>query len=979
MHADWPTHRGDSARSGFTREQLPENLSLRWEYRGHHTPAPAWPLQERMQYDRAFVPIVADGLVFFGSSADGCVYALDSGNGEERWTYFTDGPVRFAPSFWKGRLLVVSDDGYLYCLGAKDGKLLWKKRGGAGPGNVLGNGRIISRWPARGGPVVIDGIVYFAAGIWPSEGVYLYAVEIESGKTLWLNDSSGSIYMPQPHGGANARSGTSAQGYLAASAEQLFVPTGRSVPAAFQRSNGKFQYFHMQKNGHRGGSDISVSDQFFLNDGIAFNSKSGVALATAPGKVLATPPGKLVAASGKMLKGYRWADLVSDESKQKSKRGLLKEFEITIGHAALSLIVADKRAVAGGADRVTVANIPAGEQVWTTEIDGEASALAVAGGRLYVSTDKGGLYCFGQAGPEKPSRRTPKVAAPTDLGGGAFAKAAEELVKRSGVTGGYCVDLSCGDGSLAYELAQRTDLMIYGIESDPDKVASARRKLAAAGLYGTRITILQGDPTKTDLPASFANLVVSGRSVTAGDAVVASMKSEMARLRRPYGGILCTGKPGEMDLVKGGPVEGAGRWTHQYGNAANTGCSDDELVRGSLEMFWFKEIDHDIPQRHGRGPAPLVMDGILYYEGLNGIIAVDAYNGHKLWTYSLPDILKGYHGDHLMGTSGTNSNFCVSEHGLFVRRKDHCLRIDRSSGELLDKFVAPPDVDGKPGTWGYIAQDGDVLFGSLANKEHVVTYRYVAGGDLGVQLTESKSLFALDAKTGKLLWRYDAEHSIRHNAIAIGNGQVVLIDQPLTLYDRKRKGRPDGETAGALVCLDAATGKEVWKETDNIRGTMLALSSAHNVVMIGYQPSSFRLASEIGGRIATHQLSDGSPLWEQKANYASRPLIVGQTIYAQGGSWDLLSGEPQPFNFKRSYGCGQLAASKHLLTFRSATLGYFDLDKNKELENFGGFRPGCWINVIPAGGLVIAPDASAGCKCSYQNQAWIALQPKSVK
>lgn len=110
---------------------------------------------------------------------------------------------------------------------------------------------------------------------------------------------------------------------------------------------------------------------------------------------------------------------------------------------------------------------------------------------------------------------------------------------------------------------------------------------------------------------------------------------------------------------------------------------------------------------------------------------------------------------------------------------------------------------------------------------------------------------------------------------------------------------------------------------------------------------------------STHHLSNGSRIWEKKANYASRPLIVGQTIYAQGGAWDLLSGEPQTFDFKRSYGCGQLAASKHLLTFRSATLGYFDLEKNKEVENFGGFRPGC--------------------KCSYQNQAWIALQPKAAK
>ena len=48
-----------------------------------------------------------------------------------------------------------------------------------------------------------------------------------------------------------------------------------------------------------------------------------------------------------------------------------------------------------------------------------------------------------------------------------------------------------------------------------------------------------------------------------------------------------------------------------------------------------------------------------------------------------------------------------------------------------------------------------------------------------------------------------------------------------------------------------------------------------------------------------------------------------------GGAWDLLSGEARPFEFDRSYGCGILAAGKNLLVFRSATLGYCELDGNR--------------------------------------------------
>ena len=107
--------------------------------------------------------------------------------------------------------------------------------------------------------------------------------------------------------------------------------------------------------------------------------------------------------------------------------------------------------------------------------------------------------------------------------------------------------------------------------------------------------------------------------------------------------------------------------------------------------------------------------------------------------------------------------------------------------------------------------------------------------------------------------------------------------------------------------------------------------------------------------MAVFRATDGYRAWDKKVNFITRPLVNDRTIYGQGGARDLLTGEEQPFDFKRSYGCGQIASSKHLLLFRSATLGYKDLSRNAGTENFGGIRPGCWINALPAGGLVFLP------------------------
>jgi outer membrane protein assembly factor BamB len=235
----------------------------------------------------------------------------------------------------------------------------------------------------------------------------------------------------------------------------------------------------------------------------------------------------------------------------------------------------------------------------------------------------------------------------------------------------------------------------------------------------------------------------------------------------------------------------------------------------------------------------------------------------------------------------------------------------------------------------------------------------------------------LDAETGRTLWHYPAQHSIRHNAIAIAEEKVFLIDRPLALFDREKRPAAKEQPTGRLLALSAKTGEILWQDDDEIFGTMLAVSRQHGVLLMSYQPTRFRLDSEVGGRMAAFRISDGKKLWDVQARYESRPLINDDTIYAQDGAWNLLTGQPQPFPFQRSYGCGILAASKNLLVFRSATFGYCNFEKPDVTHNYGGIRPGCWVNAVPAGGLILVPDATSGCRCSYLNKAWIALEPQS--
>jgi hypothetical protein len=428
-------------------------------------------------------------------------------------------------------------------------------------------------------------------------------------------------------------------------------------------------------------------------------------------------------------------------------------------------------------------------------------------------------------------------------------------------------------------------------------------------------------------------------------------------------------------------LAGAGSWTHLYAGPANTVCSDDACLKGPLQMRWFRDTDLLMPSRHGRGPAPLAADGRMFVAGLDALRAVNIYNGADLWQVPLPKMLAAYHQDHLTGVAATGSNLCLGGDRLFVHTGDRCLSLDVKTGSQVAEFPAPAAPEGQPGRWGYIAWQDGVLFGSVADQRHVVTESWSAYRgklDMTSLLSESRLLFARDAQTGRQLWNFKPQHSIRHNAIALAPGRVYLIDRPLAEGDRPVSDSAKTSTAhptGRLVCLDAQTGQVLWEDGRDIFGTLLAVSEPPGVLVMSYQATRFSLASERGGRLAGFRTSDGARLWDAEGKYRARPVLIGGAIYAEPEKFDLLTGKAMPFEFARSYGCGILAGSQRLLVYRSATLGYYDLEGTQKTENYGGIRPGCWINAIPAGGLVLLADAASWCTCSYLNQATIALEP----
>jgi len=85
------------------------------------------------------------------------------------------------------------------------------------------------------------------------------------------------------------------------------------------------------------------------------------------------------------------------------------------------------------------------------------------------------------------------------------------------------------------------------------------------------------------------------------------------------------------------------------------------------------------------------------------------------------------------------------------------------------------------------------------------------------------------------------------------------------------------------------------------------------------------------------------------------------------------AGREVEWRYPRSHGCGPMAGSEHLITFRSACAGFLDLAHDGGTGTLGGFRAGCTANLIVADGVLNAPDYTRTCGCAYQNRSSLGL------
>lgn len=1134
--ADWPMWGGNPSRSGVTEDALPEELHLNWVL-NLRQPEPAWHSnQPRVQFDLGYEPVVSDGKLFIGSMVSDRMTAYDTKTGRELWRFYTEGPVRLAPVVQKDKVLFACDDGYLYCLNASDGNLIWKFFGGPFDKKVIGNDRLTSIYPARGAPVVYEETVYFASSVWPFMGIFIHALDVDTGELVWTNSGTGSMYIPQQHD-RPAFAGVAPQGYLVATENWLMVAGGQTVPLMLERQTGKFSHVNLysRQMGTKGGGGYSVraTDEYFVTNVDLFRNSDGKFLSKIGNPVI-TQNGFLGLDEDSVMHMHdqkmkieksidrKGREVVNAELNERWNAQVYPLLERIHFKAGSRIYCSGKKGLVGALEEPSESG--AYDVNWEAHVNGSVFSMIPGDDRLFVSTDTGSIYCFAEneptgAGPLviNEVNSTPEKIEPS--------QEIKNLLEENKITRGYAIVLGTDNKSIPETLLTNERVNVVCLESDDKKVNKERRRLDEADIYGERVSLLTGDLFEIELPPYLAHILISENPVQAGFDNGSRFTEKIFYSLRPYGGVACLKLTEEQHsafqksvkeaglqnavikrsenkqwsyLVREGALPGSDNWTHQYGNPGNTVVTKDQLVKAPMGLLWFGGLSNEkVLPRHGHGPNPQVAGGRLFIEGRNMLRSVDVYNGTLVWEREFLDIGKNYdYTSHEPGAGAIGSNYASLDDSVYLIQGNTCFRLDPETGEMLGKFLIPPD----PGTtenpnWGCLSVYDDVLIAGIQPvdfKTHAFNLREMRkyekdffdvikkwknfempewkegdweppviveslnklmfeknmldkipeevrqkanAGDLEKKLEEylkdgdeerekdpvaiklkrellvkyydlprynpprvgtyaawskraSQKLMGFNRFTGEKLWEIPARYSFRHNAIASGNGMVFAIDrlEEAVLHSLQRRGVQE-PAHSRIIALDVHTGEMIWSTERRIFGTFLNYSEEFDVVLQGGSAAGDRALDEAKKGMVAYLGKNGNELWENDLAYSGPLMMHHHTIYSQpnpGLALDLLtgeqltrkhplSGESVDWTYCRDGGCNTAIGSEHLFTFRSSAAGFYDLSGDSGTGNWGGFRSSCSSNLIPANGVLNAPDYTRTCTCAFQNRSSLAL------
>jgi outer membrane protein assembly factor BamB len=405
---DWATYRHDPRRSGATESHVSADLRPIWEADLGGMPSSC---------------TVAGGKVFAASVNTHDVFALSAEDGKRIWRYTVGGPVDTPPTIYKGLALFGSSDGWVTCLRASDGELVWSLRA-APEDRLLGAfGGLQSAWPVHGSVLVKDDIAYFVAGrsSFLDGGIFAYSVNPRTGEVLSKKNIRTSYTMPVDTGRNQSVNSGSLTDVLVADGEsvcmrqlRLFGPAGDGERSGRQlRSTAGLLDDSWFNRTHwflddRPGGELLVHDEKSVYAVKAYATSDINSGFFNP----ATGGYELFAGDRKLAPSKKQDNTA--KGARKKKRAFAPRWSVRVTVRVTAIVLSERTLFAAGTPDVLDAEEPwaayegrrGGRLLAFSAVDGKKLAeyrlssapvldgMAAAAGRLYLSTNDGKLACW---------------------------------------------------------------------------------------------------------------------------------------------------------------------------------------------------------------------------------------------------------------------------------------------------------------------------------------------------------------------------------------------------------------------------------------------------------------------------------------------------------------------------------------------------------------------------------------------------------
>lgn len=565
---------------------------------------------------------------------------------------------------------------------------------------------------------------------------------------------------------------------------------------------------------------------------------------------------------------------------------------------------------------------------------------------------------------------------------------------------GFCVVLGDESAQSAFEIAAQSGLDVVNIEDSQEEVDAFRNKLQKNGLYGKKISALKVDDLN-ELPiiSEIADLVWVNKGSD-------FMADEIIRLIAPNQIAVVNGIENEADwlkesllswqvkvekhkdnriLLKKNPIENTGSWTHQYGKADNSSFGGESLWGSSsttdFEVQWMGRPGPRFQtDRSGRKPSPLAVNGKLFVQGNERVIAVNVYNGTIYWSKDFPGFKR-------MNVLRDCSNWAADNTYLYLAIGNQLHKVNQQNGDVVSVIPISEYHQGVS-TWSYIGLVNDQIIGS-ASKEDANFTRYHGGrgwydakdGMMSFKVLSDK-LFSISKDENKKTWDYKPNGAIINPTIIIDNGKISFVETRSPNEESLLNSRGGDEIYENtwLVSMDVKTGQKLWE-------TRVKTIPGKTSYFMAAGSQKYVIAASLDGmyEIQVFNENDGSISWKNKqkwfhtdhGGHMSKPAIVGNRLMVKPVLYNLDSGEEINYNVpKVGHGCAHYALTEQSVFYRGGSVAQFNFD-NRNFSKWERLRPDCWLSTIPAEGMILSPEAGGGCSCGNWLETSMVMAPTS--